>query len=279
MKLHPSIHITEDELSGILLGVLPNHSLHKEWHKNLAKAIVEAAKTKSLSSRSLYSSNAKMQQKSDKIKLIGRSETGIFAQLLLLIRRKNHHRGLRLIQPVDSEWVNLKETCKLATEFSNEFGLNIKVGYTEYLTIGISKMKNFSLFKFKSMHTTICNYYDCTQEIQRDRTPGKTTILYELYLRKVNERLGWEHNDYKENPEKYVCFVRAKIACEKFKIRLEDYIKAQFAAMEWGDKQIVPDPHQIYGDKAIERVRKYCYENNITMKQEKKLNFSKIKNG
>lgn len=220
-----------------------------------------------------------MQQKSDKIKLIGRSETGIFAQILLLMRRKLHHKGLKLIGPNDPEWLNLKETCKLATEFGNEFGIPIKEAYTEYLQIGIGKMKNFTFFKFKSMHTAICNYYECTQEIQRDRTPNRTTMVYQYYLKKVNERLGWENNDYKDNPEKYVCFVRAKDLADKFKIKLDDYVKAQFAAMEWGDKQMIPDPLQLYGEKAIERVRKYCYENNITMKQEKKVDFKKIKNG
>lgn len=177
------------------------------------------------------------------------------------------------------EWVGLKETCKLATEFSNEFGLNIKTGYTEYLRIGVSKMKNFTLNKFKSMHGSICNFYECTQEIAADPTPNKTTMLYELYLRKVNQKLGWEHNDYKDNPEKYVCFVRAKVMAEKFKIKVDHYVNAMFFAFEWGEKEMIPDPFQLYGDKAIERVRKYCYEKNITIREQKKIDFKKLKHG
>lgn len=257
---------------------MPNHptmGIYRDW----AREIVSAARTKSISSRSIISSNKKMEEKTAKIKLAGRSDTGVFAQLLLLIRRKYHHKGLQLIEPGMPDWVNLKETCKLATEFAREFGLTLKQGYTEYLNIGMGMMKNFSLYKFKSMHSVICNVFECTLEIQRDKTPSHTTMLYELYLRKVNQKLGWENNDYKDNPTKYVCFVRAKELAWKFKIRIEDYINAQFFAMEWGERTMIPDPHQLYGDKAVERVRKYCYEHNITMKQPKKIDFKKVKNG
>lgn len=258
--------------------MLPNHptpGIYRAW----AREILEAAKTYSIASRSIYASNKKLEDKANKIKLAGRSNTGVFAQLLLLTRRKMHHKGLHLIEPTMPEWVNLKETCKLATEFCNEFGLSLKAGYTEYLKIGVSKMKNFSLYKFKQMHGSICNYFESSQEIEADKTPNRTTLLYELYLRKVNQKLGWEHNDYKDNPEKYVCFVRAKVLAEKFKIRVEDYINAQFFAMEWGDKEMIPDPLQLYGDKAIERVRKYCYEKNITIKQAVKVDFKKLRHG
>lgn len=247
--------------------------------EELAIIIVKKAKTHSIASRCIITSNKKLEEKARKIKLAGRSNTGVFAQLLLLTRRKMHHKGLQLIEPGSPDWVNIKEACKLATEFSNEFGLDIKPGYTQYLKIGMSKMKNFSFYKFKSMHGSICNYYESTQEIEADKTPNKTTMLYELYLRKVNQKLGWEHNDYKDNPEKYVCFVRAKDLAEKFKIKIDHYINAMFFAFEWGEKEMIPDPFQLYGDKAIERVRKYCYEKNITLREQKKIDFKKLKHG
>lgn len=166
----------------------------------------------------------------------------------------------------------------MATEFSNEFGLPIKDGYKEYLQIGIGMMKNFGFNKFKSMHSSICQVFESKQEIDSDPSPNKTTLIYELYLRKVNQKLGWESNDFKDNPIKYACFVKAKKDATKLKIDLKVYIDSQFAFFEWGEKTIIPDPFQLYGEKAIERVRKYCYENNITTATKKKLNLNKIKN-
>lgn len=281
MKREPSIHITESQLAIAMQRAADDSSVdflgHANW-KDMARQTLVEAKTQSLSRRSLYSSNAKLQQKADKVKLIGRSETGIFAQILLLTRRKIHHKGLHLIQPNDPEWIQLKETAKLATEFCNEFELTMKEGYTIYLQIGINKMKNFTIHKFKSMHASICKFYETSLEIESDKTPEKTSIFYNLYIAKVNEKLGWENNDYKENPEKYVCFVKAKELAVKFGIKPTVYINAQFAGMEWGDKAMIPDPLQLYGDKAIERVRRYCYEHNITIREQKTIDFKKLKN-
>ena len=53
------------------------------------------------------------------------------------------------------------------------------------------------------------------------------------------------------------------------------YIKAQFASFEWRDG--VPDPIQMVGDKALERLNKYLYQNNIQVKKNgKKVNWDKI---
>lgn len=238
----------------------------------LAKKICLKARGKTAVQRSIVSSNEKTERKAEKIKLAGRSDTAAFAQLVLLTRRKLHHRGLTLIEPGTTEWFALKEVCKLAVDFCNEFQLPFKPGSIEYLRIGMGKMKNFSLGKFKSMHQAICKDYDAEQEILQDKTPEATDQLYKLYLGRVNEKVGWEYSDYKTNPEKYVCFIRAKDCAALIGIGIKTYINAQFSTME-----TIPDPYQLYGDKAIERVRKYCYQNNISIKASKVINFDKIK--
>ena len=240
--------------------------------EKLAQQICQKARGKTSAQRSIVSTNDKIEKKAEKVKLAGRSSTAVFAQILLLTRRKLHHRGLHLIQPGDNEWFQLKEVCKLATDFCNEFQLPFKQGAIEYLRIGMVKMKNFSLNKFKSMHQAMCKDYEAEQEIMADKTPTKTQEIYTLYIGMVNDKLGWNYDDYKSNPEKFVCFIRAKECAAKIGIGVKTYIKAQFATME-----TIPDPYQLYGDKAIERVRKYCYENNITVKAAKTINFDKIK--
>lgn len=243
--------------------------------RELIRKILEKAKGKSCSSRAIYSSNAKIEQKVEKIKLTGRSETALFAQILLLTRRKLFHRGLQLITPGTKEWFEIKEASKLAVDFCNEFGLPLKQGFTYYLDIGMVKMKNFSMHKFKSLHTSICKTFDATQELLQDKTPALTEECYKIYTALINDKIGFMYDDYKNNPEKYVCFMKAKQTALKFKTTMKVYIKSQFVGMEYHGG--VPDPFQLYGDKAIERLRKYLYENNIDIRDSKKIDFKKIK--
>lgn len=269
----PSIHITEERLAILIREVLPDFSNVSEA---LAKDIVNRAKTHSLSSRSIYASNEKMHQKTEKIKLVGRSETGIFAQMLHMTRRKMHHRGIQLIGPNDKDWVNLKETAKLATDFCNEFSLPIKDGYQQYLNIGFDKMKNFSIYKFKSIHSAICKYYEAYQEILQDPTPEQTKKYYHYYTAKINERIGNIGEDLNKNPEKYLGFVKAKLEGNRLLLTAKEYIDAQFEAMEWANT--IPDPLQLYGEKALERVQRYCYKHGISLrKPDKGLSFKKFR--
>lgn len=243
----------------------------------VARMIVEKAKTYSINSRSVYVTNDKLLKKTDKVQLANRSNTGTFAMQLLLVRRKLKHRGLQLIKPGDNDWLGLKEVTKLATEFCNEASINTKQGYRDYIEIGMGMMKNFSVFKFKSIHSAICNRYEAIQEIQKDRTPEETEKIHSHYLSVISEKVGFTQG-YKDIPEKYVCFVKAKEEAHKLGISAKQYIQAQFGAFEW--KSGIPDPMQLTGIKAIERVQRYAFENQIKLgPQSRSINFKKIKHG
>lgn len=227
-----------------------------------AKLIVERAKSLSVASRSIHVTNDKLLQKTEKLKLATRSNTGMFAQMLLLIRRKLKHRGLQLIQPTSPEWLNLKEVSKLATEFCNEFEYERKEGYKVYIETGLSMMKNFSIFKFKNIHGAICNRVEALQEIKEDRSPEDTRKAHDAYLSIISEKVGYAQ-DYKDNPEKYKFFIKAKDEAAELGVSARQYIQAQFSAFEW--KSGIPDPMQLVGPKARERVQKWAFENNITL--------------
>lgn len=282
MNRYPSLHILENDLAQVLADVFnddddcPFEYDGKDM-KELARSIVEKARTKSISSRALLSSNDKTERKAEKIKLAGRSETGVFAQMLLYVRRKLKHRGLMLIKPGDKEWLDIKEACKLATEFSNEVGLPIKEGYKLYLEIGMAKMKNFSPYKFKGLHAAICKTYEAMEELEKDRDREKTEQAYLVYRKHVEEKIGTLFENIKEIPEKFVCFKRAKDEALKLKIGVKDYIRAQFVTMEWSGS--LPDPYQLYGEKAVQRAIKYCYEHGITSKKQggSGIDFKKLK--
>lgn len=270
MVRSPSIHIREQDLACVLYEVLKRNDTDI-----IARKVLEKAKSFSIPSRSISVTNDKLDKKVNKLKLAGRSDTAIFAQLLLLLRRKLKHRGITLIQPGDADWLNLKEGCKLATDFCNEFQIQIKEGYKEYISIGLSMMKNFSIFKFKNLHSAICNIYEARLEIESDKYPEQTKKAHDLYLAMISEKVGYSQG-YENVPEKYKYFIYVVDICRKFGITLREYLKSQFSAFDW--RNGIPDPMQLSGDKAIERLQRYAYENQIHLGQKKGIiDFKSIK--
>lgn len=262
----PSIHIREDHIKEIFakLGI-----------KVKPKQFLDLAKSYSCASRSVYVSNEKLLKKTEKLKLAARSTTGIFAQQLLLVRRRLNHRGIQLIKPGDNDWLNLKEVTKLASEFCDEFEIPIKRGYEKYVTLGMSMMKKYSIFKFKTLHTAICNKYEAEENIRMDPTSNQTEKAHSIYLKLISEKTGYA-SSYKNDPEKYQYFIKAKETANRLKINIVDYIKAQFDQLSWTGGY--PEPSQLYGEKAEKRVHKYAFEQGIKFGAAKsEINFKAIK--
>lgn len=248
---------------------------YEEDIPELVGLIMQKGKSYAAVSRGVKVSNDKLEKKVIKMKLAGRSNTAMFAQILSLVRQKLKHRGITMIKVGDPDWLNIKEACKLATDFCNEFQLDIKTGYGLYLTMGMNKMKNFSVFKFRTLHSAICNEYEAIQVIERDQTPNKTEECHSIYLANISQRIGFSQG-YKDNPEKYQYFVRAKEDAQKYKVSLRVYISAQFQGFDWNNS--VPDPAQLVGTKSIDRLQKYAFENNIQIgKKGDDIDFKKIR--
>lgn len=237
---------------------------------------MQYAKKYSVPSRAIIATNDKVYKKAEKIKLAARSDASIFAQLLLYTRRKLKHKGIQLIEAGTNDWFNLKEVCKLATDFCNEFQVDIKKGYKEYLEIAMGMMKGFSINKFKSLHQGICTIYESQLEIESDKTPEETRGAHDHYLRIISERTGFTQG-FTNQVEKYRFFIKVKEEAKKVGVSVQEWIEAQFYAFEY--KAGIPDPAQLVGIKAMDRVQKYCFEKGIKMgKKETKINFDKIRN-
>ena len=273
----PSLHITEKTLRSFLEKEL-GESYPEIDYKSLAQRILCLSKTYSLSYRRIQVSNDKMMRKAEKLNLNNKSDAGLFSQILIMSRKRMKHRGIQIIKPGEKDWWMIKELTSLATQFCKEFSLPNKIGYTKYIQIGLSLMKNYSINKFKGLHAVIVNRYDATLELEQDKEPDETERAYKVYTKILNEKVGFDFEDYKGNPIKYVSFKKAKDEAKRFNIDVEMFIKAQFYAMEWNNT--VPDPFQLYGDKAIERLRKYVMEKNLPIRVNKKvINWKKIKHG
>jgi hypothetical protein len=223
---------------------------------------MEQAKAHSVSSRSIHVTNDKLFKKTEKVKLASRSNTGLFAQMLTLVRRRLHHKGIQTVKPGDKGWLDLKEVTKLATDFCNEFQIELKTGYISYIQIAMGMMNGFSPYKFKNIHANICSRFEAMQEIERDKTPDKTEYAHSYYLARISSKIGYSKG-YKDIPEKYVYFVKATKEAHTIGIPIKEFIQAQFEGLEWANG--IPAPEQLVTEKAKERVQRYCFEHGIRL--------------
>lgn len=268
----PSIHIGREKFKAIL------HDELKFWPRSiddLVDSIFAKASKHALTHRKLLASTGKQRKTASRLVASTLADTREFAQLLTLIRRAHHHKGIATIKESSKDWLVLKEVAQLALSFANDFELHKGIAYKQYITIALSKMKNFSLVKFNSLHQAICQEYQAIEEIQKDETPLRTQQVA-LYFNKVIAEKTGQNFDYRKLPEKYKYFIYVKRECDSRRVTIEDYINAQFAAFDW--RSAIPEVSQLVGDKAIERLNKFLYKNGITItKPTTKIDFSKIR--
>jgi hypothetical protein len=242
--------------------------------KKLATEIVAQSKRKSLPNRSLKITNDKALRDAKRVVKAGISEAELFSQLLTLTRRRMKHRGIRVVKIGEPEWLQVKEIAGLATDFVNEFGLETKQGFLEYIKLGLDAMKAYSLNKFKSLHTSICKRYESIAEIQSDPHSEDTEKLHDLYVAHILNKVGYAPN-FKKLPDKYIGFKRAVDQAKELKVSIKTFLRAQFYALEWVSG--VPDPLQLYGPLAEQRLIKYAFENNLEIKEKEKVNLKNIR--
>lgn len=265
----PSIHITESKLRELLI----QHGIEQSY----TMSILKQATKYQLTNRKTLSTNDTTRKIQRKISQATKEDVQLFAQVLLLVRRAKRHRGINIIKEGSRDFLQLKEITRLALDFCNDFGIiNKKGGFQEYIQIAVSKMNKFSLNKINSMHQGICDAYEALEEI---RAYNQTDIdaAYEEYTSRVLDKIGFT-NDYRNQPEKFVYFKRAAEFANKSQVAIKDYIYAQFEGFEYLNS--VPDPVQLVGEKAEERLMKFLYKHNIKVNAPgtKKVDWDTIKN-
>jgi hypothetical protein len=280
-KRKPSVHIRADILVDIIIEVLSaDVPLKREWDKDkLEKTLLSKAKKYTLSNRSLLATNEKQRQRANKVASSPNELAMLFAKKLYYARKLLKHVGVTIIKMGSKDWLMVKECSALASQFCEEFDLDIEKGYEIYINQALKRMAKFSLNKVLSVHASICEDYQAILEINKDSNKELTERAHTAYIQALIKRTGIS-NSYTNIPNKYLSFVKVAEFCNKRGIKVEDYIISQFEAFSF--KNGVPDPMQLIGDKALERYTKYAYENGISIskKEEKemKIDFNKIKN-
>ena len=270
----PSIHIKETDLVLVLNEAFKGISPVKWSQDKLAKRIVALAKKKSSANRSLLASNEKLYRKAEAVSATGISETQLFSQLITLTRRQLKHRGITTVKVGDKDWLHVKEIAAQAQDFCNEFGLEPKKGYLQYIKIGMAMMNSFSLMKFKSLHSGIVKRYEVEYELMIDPHPIETEKGYQVYGNLIMSKIG-TMPDYRKDPVQYVGFKRAADEAMEMRVSIVKWITAQFAGLEWTNG--IPAPLQLYGLNAKNRMIKYAYENNLRINEKPEVDLSQLR--
>jgi len=272
----PSIHITKTQLHKIL------SDSGYEWVNigvdldYLVRIVLRSGKKHTLTHRALLVSSDRVEKKVKNALKSSNSDASKMASLIYKIRKSKKHRGIMLINQGHRDWVNIKSMAKDAINFCNEFEIEDKVqGFMAYITIGLNKMTRFNITRFPSMYESICLTHQSNLELLEDNSPEQTKIIHDYYIAIIAERTGIR-DTYENNVDKYKYFYDVKKVCSDNKFPFRIWIDAQFEGFAWN--QILPDPMQLVGDKALKRFNKYVYSKKIKFNEipKRKMDFSKI---
>jgi len=273
MSREPSIHITEKNLILVLNNIFNAKTIILSNIDKLAKQILTSSKPYSINSRNVIVNNQKLEKATNKLVKSSRLDADVMANLIVNVRRQLKHRGIQQILPNTRDWNLVKSLTKLANDFCNEFELEQREGYLNFLKIGISRMNKFGLVKLTNMYELICSVYDSRTQIQKDGDSEGTRDIHDYYFKKVLEKTGIPES-YIDKPEKYLYFLKVNEESKKLGLKGTLWIEAQFWGLEWNDGK--PEPPQLIGDKALERVTKYCYKHKVQAK-EVSIDFKKLR--
>lgn len=278
MRREASIHITESALKGILKKTITGKV--KDFDL-LVNQILIRAKEYSLSNRSLLATTQKQRKQGDKIKQSSLQDAMTMAKAIFLVRKTLKHRGIEMSKAGSRDWPFIKTISCNANEYCEYHKGDTKDGaYTTYVRYACKKMAKFSLPKLQSMHQSIMEELEALEKL--DAYPDKKLIerAYKAYNQFIIKNVGSILTDYSKMPDKYIYFLEVVELTKKFKITPEVYIESQFEGLAW--RNGIPDPAQLTGDKAQERLQKYLYENKVRIgdggSEEKISKFKSLKN-
>lgn len=242
----------------------------------LAAAILTSAKAYSLSPRSLYTQTDKLIKKANKIQSSTTEDATLLCNIICSTRKSLKHKGITQIKLDSYEGPIIREITNLANEFCSDFDLTKRSGYIEYIKIALTRMGKFALNRIPSQHSNTCLEYEAILIMQKDKYPDITKAVASRYGEKLFQETGLYDNSNKF-PQRYRYFVEAAEIIKHYGIRVEDYINAQFETLAW-TKNLV-EPSQLVGEKAIARLNKWCYTNNVKVSKEVKntVDWSKIR--
>ena len=252
-KRSPSIHITKSQFEEILNTL--------EVDNFPVEAFFVIARKKAINHRAVLVSNNKNTKKVSNILLASKGDAALVADILYATRIKLKHRGVRKINESNSrEWANCKKLAEVCNTFCEDFKFDTREGFIKYIETGLKRMTDYRnvMQRLLSMQENITNQVEAELELKGDKDPGFTKDIHDEFIKRVASVTGI-YESYEHQPEKYVHFLRIHNLMDEKDWNVFQFLDAQFEALAWCNG--LPEPSQMYNDKAIERYNKYLYKN------------------
>lgn len=250
----PSIHITKSQFEEILNTL--------EVDNFPVEAFFVIARKEAINHRAvLVSNNKKNTKKVSNILLASKGDAALVADIIYATRIKLKHRGIRKINESNSrEWANCKKLAEVCNTFCEDFKFDTREGFIKYIETGLKRMTDYRnvMQRLISMQDNITNQIDAEIELKEDKDPGFTKDIHDEFIKRVASVTGI-YESYEHQPEKYVHFLRIHNLMDEKDWNVFQFLDAQFEALAWCNG--LPEPSQMYNDKAIERYNKYLYKN------------------
>lgn len=252
-KRSPSIHITKSQFEEILNTL--------EVDNFPVEAFFVIARKEAINHRAVLVSNNKNTKRVNNILLASKGDAALVADILYATRIKLKHRGVRKINESNSqEWANCKKLAEICNTFCEDFKFDTREGFIKYIETGLKRMTDYRnvMQRLISMQDNITNQIDAEIELKGDKDPGFTKDIHDEFIKRVASVTGI-YESYEHQPEKYVHFLRIHNLMDEKDWNVFQFLDAQFEALAWCNG--LPEPSQMYNDKAIERYNKYLYKN------------------
>ena len=249
----PSIHITKSQFEEILNTL--------EVNNFPVEAFFVIARKEAINHRAVLVSNNKNTKRVNNILLASKGDAALVADILYATRIKLKHRGVRKINESNSrEWANCKKLAEICNTFCEDFKLDTREGFIKYIETGLKRMTDYRnvMQRLLSMQENITNQVEAELELKGDKDPGFTKDIHDEFIKRVASVTGI-YESYEHQPEKYVHFLRIHKLMDEKDWNVFQFLDAQFEALAWCNG--LPEPSQMYNDKAIERYNKYLYKN------------------
>jgi len=178
-----------------------------------------------------------------------------FNGILRGIRMDQGHKGVGNITKDHKQYEVLKTAASIYDEFAKDFDItDTDKGIDLFIRIGLDIMgKRFGLNKFNYYRDQIYQEFESRLLIREDENPEGSKLMYQMYGEGILHQSGVEYHMSKDSD--LVHFIYARMEADEVSANYELWLEAQFEGLSF--LNVVPEPGQLYGLKALERYNRY----------------------
>lgn len=258
----PSIHISKTVFKNILKDIGINSFPVEEFFVR--------AKQKSLNSRIILVKSSKNKKKVKNIALATTGDANLAADIFYSVQISMKFKGVRKIEESQPRlWSSCKRLADICNIFCEDFKLDTRAGYIEYIKIGLNLLKNRNhksyLNSLINMAEEITKVYQSKSELLEDTNPRFTEEIHDYYCKTIADRTGIRVN-YKDQASMYSYFKKLADKCHEESLSYKNWIDAQFEGLAWCNG--LPEPQNLVNDKANNYYLKFMYKYSDTTQPE-----------